>query len=40
MGEHDLGELGVRVLGKQDVATLRAVVMQSAAGPPVDAAAG
>lgn len=40
MGDHDLGRLGVRVLGKQDVATLRAVVMQSAAGPPVDAAAG
>lgn len=40
LDDHDLGHLGVRVLGKQDVATLRAVITQSPAGPHLDAAAG
>lgn len=40
MGDHDLGRLDVRVLGKQDVATLRAAVLESGPSLDLDAAAG
>ena len=40
MDDGDLGHLGVRVLGKQDVAALRAVVMEPGPALDLDAAAG